>query len=35
MAMPPSKADLDFRDQLDAFGEWFEENHPDETDQRD
>jgi len=29
--MPPSAVDLKFRDDLDAFGEWFEENHPDEV----
>jgi hypothetical protein len=28
---PPSKTDLDFRDHLDAFMEWFEANHPDEV----
>lgn len=29
-AMPPSKTDLDFRDALDAFCEWFEKQHPEE-----
>lgn len=28
--MPPSKADIQFREQLDAFALWFEKNHPDE-----
>ena len=28
---PPSDSDKKFRDDLDAFGEWFEENHPDEA----
>ena len=29
--MPPSESDLKFRDDLDAFYAWFEENHPDEV----
>lgn len=28
--MPPSAADLKFREALDAFNDWFERNHPDE-----
>lgn len=28
--MPPSDADIKFREALDAFGEWFEKNHPGE-----
>lgn len=28
--MPPSKSDIQFREALDQFQEWFEENHPDE-----
>lgn len=29
--MPPSSADIKFRDDLDQFLEWFRENHPDEA----
>lgn len=27
---PPNKADVQFREALDAFGDWFEKNHPGE-----
>ena len=29
--MPPSKADIQFRADLDAFSDWFQENHPEES----
>jgi hypothetical protein len=28
--MPPSDTDIKFRKALDAFGDWFEKNHPGE-----
>lgn len=30
--MPPSKKDIQFRSDLDAFWDWFKETHPDEAD---
>lgn len=28
--MPPNKSDIEFREKLDQFMEWYEENHPEE-----